>query len=155
MRIVVRDLSEVYGVAKRQMRKRLIELGYEDAVGTYDWVDGGYVPAYCFAPGSIGKNQTYTISAADAAHIFGSSEVFRACLSRGEYLYVEGHFCVNAGKYIAEGSKGVELSRYARSHMDDCCLRFNLVYHRRAHPYEKGVLHQEFHAVGRVFVFDT
>lgn len=155
MRMVVRDLSALYGVAKRQMRKRLTALGYEDAVGAYDWVNGGYVPPYCFAPGSLGKNQTYTISATDAAHVYTSNAAFRARLNHDEYLYVEGHFCVNAGKYIVSGSRGTELSRYARAHVDECCLRFNFVYRGQARRYENGVLHQEIRAVGKEYVFDT
>ena len=155
MQMVVRDLSTVYGVAKRQMRKRLIELGYEDAVGAYDWVDGGYVPPYCFAPGSIGKNQTYTIGWEALAQLCDENEALRTLMARGSLVYVEGHLCLNQEEYIDHAAKRISLTQYGRAHVHKCCLRFDIVYHRRAPQYRQGVLHSELTVVGKEYRIDT
>lgn len=155
MRHIIHDLSGLYGVAKKQMRKRLIELGYEDAVGACDWVDGGYVPPYCFAPGSLGKNQTYTIGWEALIKLSDENVELHRLMSVGSLVFIENHLCINQDEFIARTSDGFVLTEYARAHMDACCLRFDVNYRRGVAEYEEGVLHSELTLVDKEYSINT
>jgi len=40
---IIRDLADTFGVTIYAAKKRLIDLGYEVAIGAFNWVDGHYV----------------------------------------------------------------------------------------------------------------
>lgn len=101
---LVKDLAQFYGVTRYQAKKRIIDLGYEEAQGVLNYVNGAYVPAYSFAPGKTGRNQTYTIGFADAVAEYERSAIFREILDDGRFAYVEGHFCINHPKYVRQFS---------------------------------------------------
>lgn len=91
------------------------------------YVDGHYVRPHGFQKGSIKINQTFTLSAQDAAiQRFANSEL-RDQTANGDYLFVENHYVYNAPLYVGYGAEGnLELTDYARAHMDECCLAFDM-----------------------------
>ena len=47
--------------------------------------------------------------------------------ANGDYLFVDNHYVYNAPLYVVYGENGkLELSDYARAHMDECCLVFDM-----------------------------
>ena len=64
---VITALQTDFGVSKQAAKIRLVEVGYDEAIGTYTFLDGHYVKPHGFRKGSIQVNQTFSISAQDAA----------------------------------------------------------------------------------------
>ena len=90
---VVVDLAKFFGVSKQSAKLRMIELGYSEAKGVLNYVNGAYVENHTFAPGTLGRNQTFTIEFTDAVSLYADNAAFQARVNSGRYQYVDGHFC--------------------------------------------------------------
>ena len=64
---VIDELAEFFNVSKISAKLRLIETGYDIAMSAYVYSDGKYVLPHDFRKGALKRNQTYTLSAQDAA----------------------------------------------------------------------------------------
>lgn len=127
MEQVITALQTDFGVSKQAAKIRLVEVGYDEAIGTYTFLDGHYVKPHAFRKGSIQINQTFSISAQDAAIERFKNQNLRKLTESGDYLFVDNHFVYNAPLYVERDENGkLDLTGYARSHMDECCLVFDL-----------------------------
>lgn len=122
---IVDELASTYQVTIYAARKRLIDLGFELAVGAYNWVDDHYVRPYSFKKGSLASNETYTVSYRDVyKKVISNTKLGMAVLSN-QYVFVENHLCVNHPDYVETNDTGdLILSDYALSNMDECCVKF-------------------------------
>lgn len=124
---VIDELAEFYIVSRLAAKIRLVDAGYEEAIGVYEYVDGGYVKPHRFRKKSIRRDQTFSIGFKDAVAESVFSPKLATKLKSGDYLFVDSHFCLNLPKYIRRTENGeAELTKYARCHMDECCLVFDL-----------------------------
>lgn len=127
MESVVFELSEFFGVSKISAKIRMIDLGYNEAIGVYTYVDNRYVANHAFEKKAIKNNHTFTIGVQDAIYEYAVNIKFRELLDSGNFVYVDSHFCINDSKYIRQNDNGVtELTDYARQHIDECCLIFDV-----------------------------
>lgn len=127
MEMVIGALEQDFVVSRRAAKIRLVELGFEEAIGTFNYVDGHYVKPHGFRKGAIKINQTFTISIQDAAVQRFMNPELREKTANGDYLFVDNHYVYNAPLYVVYGEDGkLELSDYARAHMDECCLVFDM-----------------------------
>lgn len=127
MEKVIIQLEMTFGVSRQAAKIRLVELGFEEAIGTYNYVDGHYVKPHGFKKGSVKINQTFTIGAQDAAIERAINPELKEKTSNGDYLFIDNHFVYNAPLYVQTGVSGnLELTDYARTHMDECCLLFDM-----------------------------
>ncbi|WP_296972578.1 helix-turn-helix transcriptional regulator [Tepidanaerobacter sp. EBM-38] len=124
---VIDELAAFFCVSRLAAKIRMIDAGYEEATGTFTYIDGRYVRPHRFKKGILEKNQTFSIGAEDAA-IQGLTNPTLATLIRdGSYQYVDAHFVLNHPKYVTVNLFGeTVLTDYARTHMDECCLIFDL-----------------------------
>ena len=124
---VIDELAEFFNVSKISAKLRLIETGYDIAMSAYVYSDGKYVLPHDFRKGALKRNQTYTLSAQDAAiNIRINKEIHDAFIA-GKLKYVDSHICINNSKYIEKGIDGKEtLTNYARLNMHECCLVFDI-----------------------------
>ena len=124
---VIDELAEFFNVSKISAKLRLIETGYDIAMSAYVYSDGKYVLPHDFKKGALKRNQTYTLSAQDAAiNIRINKEIHDAFIA-GKLKYVDSHICINNPKYIKKGIDGKEtLTSYARLNMHECCLVFDV-----------------------------
>lgn len=60
MEKVMIQLQVDFGVSRQAVKIRLVQLGFEEAIGTYNYVDEHYVRPHGFKMGSIKTNQTFT-----------------------------------------------------------------------------------------------
>lgn len=105
----------------------MVDVGYDEAIGVFTYVDDHYVRPHCFKNGFIRKDQTFSISIKDALVESAFKPELKKKLDSGNYLFVDSHFCFNHPKYIKVNEKGeTVLTDYARFHMDECCLVFDL-----------------------------
>lgn len=124
---VIDELSQFFGVSRMSAAIRMVEVGYAEALGVFNYVDGRYVPPYAFKKGSLERNQTYTASFQDVAcSTFSDPELFEKIKS-GALVYVDSHLCMNSPEYIEPNQAGLpRMTDYARYHMDECCLLFDV-----------------------------
>lgn len=59
MEQVITALETSFAVSKQAAKIRLVELGFEEAIGTYTYLDGHYVKPHGFRKGAIKINQTF------------------------------------------------------------------------------------------------
>lgn len=125
---IVQSLAVTYDVTVYAARKRLIDIGFEEATGAFNWVDGHYVRPYSFKRGSLGYNETFTISYKDVYRKVISDFRLSAHIWNNIYVFVENHLCINHPNYIVKDENGnTILTDYALLHMDECCVKFK--YH--------------------------
>lgn len=122
-KLTIEYLAGYFGVSILSAKIRMVELGYEEAVGAFNYIDGDYVPLHRWKKGALETNQTYSLGLIDATiQMLGNP-----ALQGDAFVYVESHFCLNSPEYIEKDIFGkTRLTDYARLHMDECCLSFTL-----------------------------
>lgn len=124
---VIDELASFFVVSRLAAKIRMVDAGYDEAIGIFTYIDGHYVKPHRFKKNAIKKNQTYSIRARDAVIESVFSPQLSQKVQSGAYMFVDSHFCLNQPKYIQQGADGEpELTKYARCHMDECCLAFDL-----------------------------
>ncbi len=140
---VVSDLARFYGVSRQSAKQRMIELGYTEAKGVLNYVNGRYAIDYSFSPGSLGRSQTFTIDFAAAVELYQRDSNFRECIGSGLYQYIDDHFCRVDARYVYRRNGALHLTSYAKAHMDECCLVFSLRSTGPEYIYRQGILQKE------------
>lgn len=124
MPFVIEDLATFFMVSRTAAKLRMIDAGYEEAMGSFIYIDGHYVKPHAFKKGSIKPNQTYSLPAQDAAI---QSIINPALKDTDKYVYIDSHFVLNHPRYVYQNADGETLmTDYARYHVDECCLAFEL-----------------------------
>lgn len=124
---VIATLAMDYGVSRQAAKIRMVEVGFHDAIGTYTYLDGHYVKPHSFRKGVLKENQTFSISARDVAIQRLVNPELRRLTEDGDYLFIDNHYVYNAPLYVKYDEDGrLDLTDYARSHMDECCLIFDM-----------------------------
>jgi len=127
MEQVITALETFFGVSRQAAKIRLVGLGFDEAIGTYTYLDGHYIKPHGFRKGSIKANQTFSLSAQDAALERFINPELRALTDIGDYLFIDNHYVYNAPLYVQRDENGkFDLTNYARAHMDECCLVFDM-----------------------------
>ena len=127
MEPVIDELATFFVVSRQAAKIRLIDLGFEEAIGAFTYIDGKYVKPHAFKKGSLKRNQTFCISADDAEVISFSDIRLNSQSQKGAYVYVDSHMCLNDAKYIMRDENGTaQMTEYGRLHIDECCLAFEL-----------------------------
>jgi len=127
MEPVIDELASFFCVSRCAAKIRMVDAGYEEAVGAFTYIDGRYVKPHAFKKGSISRNQTYSISLDDAMIETLINQTLRPHSINGDLIYVDSHVCVNNPKYVKRSDDGgYEMTEYGRLHVDECCLAFDL-----------------------------
>ena len=127
MEPVIDALAAFFCVSRIAAKIRMIDVGYEEAIGTFTYIDGRYIKPHKFKKGALKPNQTFSISAEDAIFQSITNLTKNPLISNGSYQYVDAHFVLNHPKYVAKDKNGqLILTEYARNHMEECCLVFDL-----------------------------
>lgn len=127
MEQVVAALADFFGVSKQSAKIRMIDLGYTEAIGVFNYTEDGYAPSHSFGARPASGKQTFTVSEADLAIAFLTKPDFQKMMESGRYVYVDNHLCVNDKKYIGRTAAGTAvLTDYAMQHIDECCLAFDV-----------------------------
>lgn len=124
---VIDDLAIFFGVSRLAAKIRMVDAGYEEARGAFIYVDGRYVTPHRYKKDSITEDQTFSISAEDAAIQSVTNLALKKLVETGAYQYVDAHFVLNHPKYLVNEPNGMPyLTDYARNHMDECCIPFDM-----------------------------
>lgn len=138
---VIDELARIYQVSRIAAKIRMVEAGYQEAIGAYIYIDGRYVTPHLVDPKRVRGDQTYCIGLHDAAQLSLVSPEFRDVTSSGAYRYVDSHFVRDHPLYVTAGPNGGEvLTDYALMHMEECCLLFDVVRPENGQQHEEPVL---------------
>ena len=128
MEHVARKIAFENDLPKYRVRARLIQLGYVMAKGALNYVDDRYIDPFAFSVEKGTGDFTFVIDKKDAFTEYMDNPDFRTYLDSGEFIYADGHICLNDPKYITYTPNGAKLTKWANAHVDKCCLRFISVY---------------------------
>lgn len=73
----------------------------------------------------IGEGQSFQGTMIDSFYSTLEKEKINGSLERKEILFVNGYFVINDRKYVELVGKRMQLTDYALSNMNECCLAFN------------------------------
>lgn len=127
LNIALNKVAATFRATKASARIRMIELGYNEAEGIYNFVDDERIPDHSCA-GPWTKGYTYCIPRSEVALLYSTSTPFADELNTGRFRYVEGHLCLNYPEYVTRVDNTFMLTTYARTHIDECCLPFSVRY---------------------------
>lgn len=128
---VIRRLAEEYHVPRTTLRRRLVQLGNPSARGAVNYVDGKYITPFAFTEEHSEKGQaTLVIGRKALADLYHRSGEFRQLMGRGDFVYADGHVCLNDPQFLRATRDGARLTPWANAHADACCLRFEKVWLR-------------------------
>lgn len=124
---LIDQLSSSFEVSKLAAKIRLVECGFEQAIGAYNWIDGHYVQAHTWKTGTLNPKQTFTIDSLNAALQSVIDPELREKLNSGKYIYIDSHFVLNTPKYVEIDIFGdTVLTEYALRNMHECALVFDV-----------------------------
>ncbi len=125
MEEAIQELADFFAVSKFAAKLRAIELGFSQAQGVWNYVNGKYLPSFSFNASALKKDESYIIDIRNACFVASFDDDIKAVLFNGYFIYVDSMFCINDEKYVTETEDGgCTLTSYARQHVDECCLKF-------------------------------
>lgn len=139
-----RRIAREYNLPKYRVRARLIQMGYIAAKGALNYIDGRYIRPFMFSTDNGSGSYTFVINRKGAFDEYSRNDEFRERIDSGQYIYVDGHICLNDPQYVEYTSQGLRLTKWANAHVDECCLRFISVYEQNeAAEYRLGALNSD------------
>lgn len=99
---VIDELSAFFCVSRLATKIRMVDAGYEEAIGAFIYVDGRYVTPHKFKKNAIREDQTFTISAEEAAIQSVINRDLGELVKTGAYQYVDAHFVLNHPRYLEQ-----------------------------------------------------
>ena len=97
---IIDQLVLDFGVSRTAAKIRLIDAGYEEALGAFIYLDGRYVEPHKAAKGFLKKNQTFSVGAVDAAILAITNSELKRATEGGRYIYVDSHLVLNLPQYV-------------------------------------------------------
>lgn len=126
VREVVDELAEFFNVSKQAAKIRMIDLGFKEANGVYNYLDDRYMHNFAFELEAFDNGSSYTITSNDLCFEYCFNESFRKIIDGNKFLYIDNHLCLKDKKYISMTKDGPVMTDYAYEHMDECCLLFKV-----------------------------
>lgn len=87
MEAVIDEVAAFFVVSRATANIRLVDLGFEEAIGTFTYIDGRYVRPHGFKKGSLARNQTFSVSINGAVIESVINPKLREKLQSGDYIY--------------------------------------------------------------------
>ncbi|HGD1616747.1 TPA: XRE family transcriptional regulator [Streptococcus agalactiae] len=123
---VVDNLATFFEVSRQAAKIRMIDLGFKEANGVYNYRDDRYMHNFAFELEAFDKGSSYTITSNDLCFEYCFNESFRQIIDRNKFIYVDNHLCLKDKKFIYMTKDGPIMTDYAYEHMDECCLIFKV-----------------------------
>lgn len=119
--------AQIYGIASHYkvspyvVKKRLRQLGYDWADGTWIEIDGKRYPEFQFPQGTLKEDETFIIDCSNYEKLLRENEEFAELINSGRYIYIDYAVCLLDPKFVDDKNK---LTDHAREHADECLIRF-------------------------------
>lgn len=129
LQAVVGKIADYFEVSHLAAKLRLIELGYEEAEGTFVFCESRGLPPYAFRKGIIDKNHSFVIGENNLIRSILMNPKLTELYAKGILVYANGMLCFNDPKYVMLNENGrYILTDYALEHVDECCFLFERKY---------------------------
>ncbi len=128
LRNVIEETAAFFVVSASAAKRTFIELEYEWSAGVLNFIDGAYVPPFAYTKGSLAKDETYVISAAQLRTILEKDRKLAKHIAKGRLCFIENHLIINSPEFIKGHAGGKKLTWTARTHMDKCAVKFKLIF---------------------------
>lgn len=126
MEIAIHEFADFFNVSVMAAKIRAIDLGFEQAAGVYNYIDGKKYPPFSFSVGSLKKNQTFVIDVNNAIFESYIDAALQDDINNNRFIHAQGVFVINNPKYVEiDDDAEATLTDYALEHMDECCLVFD------------------------------
>ncbi|HGK6268396.1 TPA: XRE family transcriptional regulator, partial [Streptococcus agalactiae] len=123
---VVDNLATFFEVSRQAAKIRMIDLGFKEANGVYNYLDDRYMRNFAFELEAFDNGSSYTITSNDLCFEYCFNESFRQIIDRNKFMYVDNHLCLKDKKFIYMTKDGPIMTDYAYEHLDECCLIFKV-----------------------------
>jgi transcriptional regulator with XRE-family HTH domain len=129
----INQMSGVFGVSPYEVKLRALQLGYKQAEGTFLRVNRQRHSPYTFNPNALGEYETFLLDSRNGKRIYEENPEFARLIDSGDFVYTGCVVCINDPLYVQPTDdpscpQGVDLTDYALTHVDLCCLKFKRVY---------------------------
>lgn len=128
-------IAERYGTTRAAVKAKAVALGFPEAGGAFVPIDGDRTAApYCRSDGIIDIHYTYTIDIENLRTIIDKNDELKKKVEEGLFLYVDGHLVFNSCRYCNEDNGKLLLTDFARTHIELCCIAFEIEMPSEASP---------------------
>jgi len=125
LELLIEKISDFFNVSKQAAKIRLIDLGYTNATGVGNYINGEKVPNYTVNDNIDIKNRTYVIDFIDSIRLIRGNEHLRRLSQKSKITYVNGFVVINSPKYVEVSSMGTKsLTAYALNNIHECAFVF-------------------------------
>jgi len=125
MEEVIESLSVVFHVSRVAAKIRCMEIGYSEAIGCFNYIDGRYIKPYIQM--NLETGISYSIGKTDSAILLATDPAFAEKVRNENYLYIDGHYIHNDPKYVIINSSGRhDITDVARYHIEECAIAFSV-----------------------------
>lgn len=122
--MALESTAALFNVSSLEAKNRAIQLGITEAEGVLLFDGNEYYNPITFDCSSLTQNQTYVIFKDNYENLIKSNGYFAELISQGLFVRAECFVVINNSQYITCIDDGYTLTKYAREHANECCLRF-------------------------------
>lgn len=123
MAATIRELADFYQVSLMTAKYRAIQLGFEQAAGVFNNVEGQIAKPIWFKDGALSKYQTFVVDRPIAEKEMAENEELDFLVKSGRVVYLNGMFIYNHPYYVEISKTGaLQPTAYALDHADECCF---------------------------------
>ena len=114
-----------YGVPVQMAKQRAVDLGFEQAGGTFIVAGGKKCPPVSFSSGSLTDRQTFFVDHDLAVKLFQRDRLLSFLIGINRVVYANGVWVRNNPKYLSvSGESGYVLTDYGIEHLEECAIIF-------------------------------
>lgn len=126
MELAISEFADFFKVSTTAAKIRAVELGFEQAAGVFNFVDGKNYPPFSFKKGSLKKGQTFVIDRNNVIIQSLLNSDLSEDIAARRFIHAGGLLVINDPQYVSivEDSEPT-LTEYALEHVDECCLVFD------------------------------
>ena len=122
----IQDAANFFQVSRLAAKLRAFELGFDQAYGTYLYIEGHFIPNFSFGSKIIGKNNSFVTDSVSALRMIILNSTLYNLYSEDKIIFVNNMLCINTPKYIQfNEDEQPEMTSYALDHIDECCFLFH------------------------------
>ncbi|MFA9464181.1 MAG: ImmA/IrrE family metallo-endopeptidase [Velocimicrobium sp.] len=119
--LLIEELSDFFIVSRESVKYRLLEVGLEETISTFD----DYANVY----EEIKENTTYVkLSALEAYELLSSNNILYQWIKEGNFIFAEGYFVLAKSEYVTLREGTPRLTSKAKRNLSKCVL--NICEHR-------------------------
>lgn len=126
MELAISEFADFFKVSTAAAKIRAFELGFEQAAGVFNFVDGVNYPPFSFKKGALKRGQTFIIDRNNIVFEGFFNKDLVEDIQAGHFIHAGGMMVINDPKYVQKVQDcEATLTDYALEHADECCLVFD------------------------------